>query len=167
MQSRSSGRRPSTRVSAFHLTPLAAACLGLVLSSQLQAQQASNASVTVTGIRGALESAVNIKRESDNIVEVISAEDLGKLPDTSVAEGLSRLPGITSQRTGGRAQQISIRGLGPDFATALLNGREQVTTGDSRGVEFDQYPSELLHRVVVYKTPDGGLLGQGLSGTVD
>ncbi|MFM7384834.1 MAG: TonB-dependent receptor plug domain-containing protein, partial [Betaproteobacteria bacterium] len=125
MQSRSSGRRPSTRVSAFHLTPLAAACLGLVLSSQLQAQQASNASVTVTGIRGALESAVNIKRESDNIVEVISAEDLGKLPDTSVAEGLSRLPGITSQRTGGRAQQISIRGLGPDFATALLNGREQ------------------------------------------
>ena len=78
MQSRSSGRRPSTRVSAFHLTPLAAACLGLVLSSQLQAQQASNASVTVTGIRGALESAVNIKRESDNIVEVISAEDLGK-----------------------------------------------------------------------------------------
>lgn len=167
MQSRSSGRRPSTRVSAFHLTPLAAACLGLVLSSQLQAQQASNASVTVTGIRGALESAVNIKRESDNIVEVISAEDLGKLPDTSVAEGLSRLPGITSQRTGGRAQQISIRGLGPDFATALLNGREQVTTGDSRGVEFDQYPSELLHRVVVYKTPDGGLLGHGLSGTVD
>ena len=60
-----------------------------------------------------------------------------------------------------------MRGLGPDFTTALLNGRELVTTGDNRGVEFDQFPSELLGSVVVYKTPDAALIGQGLGGTVD
>jgi iron complex outermembrane recepter protein len=123
--------------------------------------------VTVTGIRRGIEAAISQKRNSDSIVEAISAEDIGKLPDVSVAESISRLPGVTSQRTAGRAQQISIRGLAPDFAGALLNGREQASTGDSRGVEFDQYPSELLGSVVIYKTPDGGLVGQGLSGTID
>jgi iron complex outermembrane recepter protein len=124
-------------------------------------------SVTVTGIRRGIEAAISQKRNSDSIVEAISAEDIGKLPDASVAESISRLPGVASQRTGGRAQQISIRGLAPDFAGALLNGREQASTGDSRGVEFDQYPSELLGSVLIYKTPNGGLVGQGLSGTID
>jgi iron complex outermembrane recepter protein len=108
-----------------------------------------------------------VKKNKDSIVESISAEDIGKLPDASVAESIARLPGVTAQRTAGRAQQISIRGMAPDFSTALLNGREQVTTGDSRGVEFDQFPSELLAGVTIYKTPDGALVGQGLSGTVD
>lgn len=67
----------------------------------------------------------------------------------------------------GRAQVISVRGLSPDFSTTLLNGREVVSTGDNRSVEFDQYPSELVSGVTVYKTPDAGLVGQGLSGTVD
>jgi len=67
----------------------------------------------------------------------------------------------------GRAQVISIRGLGPDFTSALLNGREQVSAGDNRGVEFDQYPSELLSGVTIYKTPDAALIGQGLAGTAD
>jgi len=144
------------------LTAVAGAVL--VLSAQAQAQTQT---VTVTGIRSAIESAISVKKNADNVVEAISAEDIGKLPDTSVAESISRLPGVAAQRTAGRAQQISIRGMAPDFSTALLNGREQVTTGDSRGVEFDQYPSELLSGVVIYKTPDGALLGQGLSGTVD
>ena len=67
----------------------------------------------------------------------------------------------------GRATTISIRGLAGDFSTTLLNGREQVSSGDNRGVEFDQYPSELLNQVVVYKTPDANLVAQGISGTVD
>jgi iron complex outermembrane receptor protein len=124
--------------------------------------------VTVTGIRRAIEAAITIKKDSDSVVEAISAEDVGKLPDVSIAESIARLPGVTSQRIGnGRSQQISIRGLSGDFSTALLNGREQVTSGDSRGVEFDQYPGELLANVVVYKTPTASLLGQGLSGTID
>jgi iron complex outermembrane receptor protein len=123
--------------------------------------------VVVTGIRASIENSIALKRNETSIVEVISAEDIGKLPDVSIAESLARLPGLTAQRLNGRAQVISIRGLAPDFTTALLNGREQVSAGDNRGVEFDQYPSELLSGVVVYKTPDAGLIGQGLAGTVD
>jgi iron complex outermembrane receptor protein len=124
------------------------------------------ATVTVTGIRAAIESAISIKQDSNSIVEAISAEDIGKLPDTSIAESISRLPGLTSQRSDGRASDISIRGTGPEFATALLNGREQVSTGDNRSIEFDQYPSELISGVIIYKTPDASLVGQGLSGTI-
>ena len=123
--------------------------------------------IVVTGIRASIASSIAAKARNTSIVEVITAEDIGKLPDVSIAESLARLPGLTSQRLDGRSQAISIRGLGPDFTTALLNGREQVTTGDNRGVEFDQYPSELLSGVTVYKTPDSQLIGQGLGGTVD
>ncbi|WP_185748575.1 TonB-dependent receptor [Herbaspirillum sp. SJZ107] len=125
-------------------------------------------SVKVTGIRRGIEAAISVKKNNDSIVEAISAEDIGKLPDQSIAESISRLPGLAAQRDiHGNATVISIRGLSSDFSTGLLNGREQVSTGDSRGVEFDQYPGELLSGVVVYKTPDAGLVGQGLSGTVD
>lgn len=123
--------------------------------------------VIVTGIRASIQNSIAAKRNETSIVEVVTAEDIGKLPDVSIAESLGRLPGLALQRLDGRGQNISIRGLGPDFTTALLNGREQVTTSDNRGVEFDQYPSELLGSVVVYKTPDAALIGQGLAGTAD
>jgi iron complex outermembrane receptor protein len=121
----------------------------------------------VSGIRFGIEQAIAAKRETMSIAETISAEDIGKLPDISIAESIARLPGVAAQRVAGRAQVISVRGLAPDFATTLLNGREQVSTGDNRGVEFDQYPSELMASVTVYKTPDARLVGQGLSGTLD
>jgi iron complex outermembrane receptor protein len=123
--------------------------------------------VEVTGIRRGIESAINLKQESTSIIEAVSAEDIGKLPDSSIAESIARLPGLAAQRVAGRATTISIRGLAGDFSTTLLNGREQVSSGDNRGVEFDQYPSELLSSVVVYKTPDSTLVAQGISGTVD
>ena len=127
----------------------------------------SVAEVVVTGFRSSLRNAIAQKRTSDQIVESISAEDIGKLPDNSIAESIARLPGVTAQRLDGRDSSISIRGLAPDFSTTLLNGREQVSTGNNRSAEFDQYPSELIAGVVVYKTPEAGLVGQGLSGTVD
>jgi iron complex outermembrane receptor protein len=149
--------------------------LAFAMAGAAQAQTATPASqddskveeVVVTGIRRGIEGAISLKKSSTSIIEAVSAEDIGKLPDVSIAESLARLPGLTAQRLDGRGQVISIRGLAPDFTTALLNGREQVTTGDNRGVEFDQYPSELLSAVVVYKTPDAALIGQGLAGTAD
>jgi TonB-dependent receptor len=123
--------------------------------------------VTITGIRAGIEKAIDTKRNSTSIVEAVSAEDIGKLPDVSIAESIARLPGLAAQRVAGRAQVISVRGLSPDFSTSLLNGRELVSTGDNRSVEYDQYPSELMSGVTVYKTPDAGLVGQGLSGTLD
>ena len=147
--------------------PATAAAEGPAATSAPSDDSSDNvATVTVTGIRAAIENAIGIKQDSGSIVEAISAEDIGKLPDTSIAESISRLPGLTSQRSDGRASDISIRGTGPEFATALLNGREQVSTGDNRSIEFDQYPSELIGGVIIYKTPDASLVGQGLSGTI-
>ncbi|MDN3921963.1 TonB-dependent receptor [Roseateles violae] len=157
------------RETLFKVSPVAVGCGLLMLVAGAQAQQAASTleTVTVTGIRKGIEEAISVKKNSDSIVEAISSEDIGKLPDVSIAESLARLPGLSAQRVAGRAQVISVRGLSPDFATTLLNGREMVSTGDNRSVEFDQYPSELLSGVVVYKTPDAGLVGQGLSGTLD
>jgi len=147
---------------------LGAAGLVAVLPVQVRAaEEAPLEEVTVTGIRASIESAISVKRESTNIVEAISAEDIGKLPDPSIAESLTRLPGVTAQRSDGRTSDISIRGFGPDFNGTLMNGREQVSTGDNRAIQFDQYPAELIHAVEVYKTPDASLIGQGLAGTID
>ena len=163
---------------AFRLSPVAAGCAVFVsaIAGSAYAQttttgQAADAapiqSVTVSGIRRGIEDAISVKKNATSIVEAISAEDIGKLPDTSIAESIARLPGLAAQRVAGRAQNISVRGLSPDFSTTLLNGREQVSTGDNRSVEFDQYPSELIGAVTIYKTPDAGMVGQGLSGTLD
>jgi iron complex outermembrane receptor protein len=123
--------------------------------------------VVVTGIRASIESSIAVKKNDSSIVEAVSAEDIGKLPDSSIAESIARLPGIAAQRTNGRAQTLSIRGLGPDFTVTTFNGREQASTNDNRTVEFDQYPSELVTQVKIYKTPDAGMAYQGIAGTTD
>ena len=132
-----------------------------------KAGPADSGAIVVTGIRAGLRNSINIKRREQGIVEAISAEDIGKLPDQSIAESIARLPGLAAQRVNGRAQYISLRGLSPDFTTTLLNGRQQASSGDNRAVEFDQYPSELLSSVVIYKTPDANIAGFGLAGTAD
>ncbi|MEY4270274.1 MAG: hypothetical protein RLZZ58_1490 [Pseudomonadota bacterium] len=131
------------------------------------AEETGEDAIVVSGYRASVESAINVKRTAPVISEAFSAEDIGKLPDVSIAETLGRLPGLATQRLDGRSQVLSIRGLGPDYSSTLLNGREQVSSGDNRAVEYDQYPSELIDSGVVYKTPYAGLIGQGLAGTVD
>lgn len=167
-------KRPKTRDprhSVFKLAPVAAGCAALLMATgNVYAQQAdaSLSTVTVTGIRKGIEDAISVKKNSDSIVEAISAEDIGKLPDTTIAESLARLPGVTTQRTkSGQASNISIRGLGPDFNGYLLNGREQTSTGDSRAVDMSVYPAELIGGATVYKTTDATLMTAGLAGTID
>jgi iron complex outermembrane receptor protein len=129
--------------------------------------QGEGEAIVVTGIRQSIQSSLDAKRNATSIVEVITAEDLGLLPDLSIADTLARLPGVTAQRVRGRSQQVSIRGLGPDFSLALLNGREVVSAGNNRGIEFDQFPSELVASGVVYKTGDARLAAIGIAGAVD
>ena len=170
----------------FKLSPVAAGCAVFLsaLATNVYAQDATVAQpvqattdangnaisqVTVTGIRRGIEAAISIKKNSNSIVEAISAEDIGKLPDATVAESISRLPGVTAQRdkSSGRASAISVRGLSPDFNGTLLNGREQASAGDSRGVKFDLYPAEMLGTITIYKSPDASLMGQGIASTID
>src|SRR4029079_13748432 len=126
-------------------------------------QPADSGAIVVTGIRRSLQDSINIKRRERSVVEAVSAEEIGKLPDVSIAESIARLPGIAAQRVKGRAEIVSIRGFSPDFTTVLLNGRQQASSGFNRAVEFDQYPSELLGSVGVYQTPDGSIAGMGLA----
>ncbi len=142
------------------------ACAPQIAFAQSEDEESGDA-IVVTGIRASLASSAKLKEATNGIVDSISAEDIGKLPDVSIADSLARLPGVTAQRLEGRDQRLSIRGLGPDFSTTLLNGREQVTVGDNRGVEFDQYPSEFFRNVVVYKSAQANIVPAGISGTVD
>jgi len=123
--------------------------------------------VIVTGFRKSLADAIEAKRNSSSVIESISAEDIGKLPDSSIAESLARLPGLAAQRLDGRASRISIRGFGENESATTFNGREQVSISDNRGVEFDLYPSEIMSGVDVYKTPDASLDAEGIAGVVN
>lgn len=163
MKSSSGGR------DLFKVNAITAGCLVALMATGVQAQEAQKLdTVVVTGIRKGIEDAISVKKNKDSIVEAISAEDIGKLPDTTIAEALARLPGVTTQRTrDGKASTISIRGLGPDFNGYLLNGREQTSTGDSRAADLSVYPAELIAGATVYKTGDASLLTAGLAGTID
>ena len=169
-------KKKGTRVTNAQRSPHAAGwAIFLVAGSgaAMAQDQAAGAStenieeVVVTGIRKSIQDSIGVKKNESSIVEVVSAEDIGKLPDSSIAESIARLPGIAAQRTNGRAQTLSIRGLGPDFTVTTFNGREQASTNDNRTVEFDQYPSELVTQVKIYKTPDAGMAYQGIAGTTD
>ena len=161
----------------FAVTSSASVLGAALLAAQpLAAQQAPAAApaadettteIVVTGFKASLDNAARIKKATVSISETVSAEDIGKLPDVSIADSLARLPGVTAQRLEGRDQRLSIRGLGPEFGVTLLNGREQVTVGDNRGVEYDQYPAEFFRNVTVIKSPQANLVPAGISGTVD
>ncbi len=123
--------------------------------------------IEVTGFHRSLIQSLNQKRFSDTVTEQLSADDLGALPDVSMADALTRLPGISAVRTGGQAAEINIRGMDGGFVFSTLNGREQVSTSGSRSIEFDQYPSELISQAAVYKSPKASLIEGGVAGTVE
>ena len=138
------------------------------LTNQSPSTQAEDLEIIeVRGFSRSLIQSLNQKRFSDTVSEQISADDLGALPDISMADALTRLPGISAVRTGGQAAQINIRGLSGGFVFSTLNGREQVSTSGSRSIEFDQYPSELISSAAVYKSPKASLIEGGVAGTVE
>ncbi|QIL90226.1 TonB-dependent receptor [Microbulbifer sp. SH-1] len=149
------------------LSAAIAAATSVSMGSFAQEQDEALEEVVVTGIRSSIVDSVSAKRNSDVVAEVVDAGDLASLPDSSIADALTRLPGVTAVRTGGQASGLNIRGMDGGFVFASLNGREQVTTGGSRAIEFDQYPSELISQATVYKSPKASLIEGGVAGTVE
>jgi len=122
--------------------------------------------VKVTGIRASLQSTLNLKRNSDGIVDGIVADDIGKFPDTNLAESLQRISGVSIDRNRGEGANVTVRGVGPDLNMVLLNGRQMPTAnlGDQAGRAFDfsNLASESVSQIQVYKsaradTPPGGI----------
>ncbi|MEG3089773.1 TonB-dependent receptor [Sphingomonas sp. PB4P5] len=121
----------------------------------------------MTGYRQSLRTAINEKRNADRVQEVLSAEDIGKLPEASIAESLARLPGLATNRDRGNGTQVSIRGMGPALVNTLLNGREIVSSEPSRNIRYEQYPAELLSGAFVFKSPTAAQVEGAIAGQID
>lgn len=130
--------------------------------------------ITVTGIRASLQKSLDLKRNSDSIVDAISAEDVGKFPDTNVAESLSHLPGISVDRNFGEGDKVSILGTDPALNRLLLNGQTLASTNwtsdpnnpDSRSFDYSLLTSEIIGTAEVYKTPQARIDEGSIGGTV-
>jgi iron complex outermembrane recepter protein len=141
-----------------------------------------DATVEVTGIRYSVEKSLEAKRSSDNFIEVVTAEDIGKLPDKNVADAVMRVPGVTTQSSaageGGfdENDRVSMRGTNPSLTQTLVNGHA-VATGDwfvldqvgtvGRSVSFSLFPSEIVSQVIVRKSATADLTEGGIAGAVD
>jgi TonB-dependent receptor len=133
--------------------------------------------VVVTGLRASLQSALNAKRQDNGIVDVVKAEDMGKFPDTNLAESLQRVPGVVIDRDAGEGRAITVRGLGQDFTRVRINGIEGLaTTGGtdssgganrSRGFDFNVFASELFSSLTVRKSSSADIDEGSLGATVD
>lgn len=144
--------------------------VGVMLPAQAQDNAAADTAkksdkievIAVTGIRGSLIKAMDIKRSSDGVVDAISAEDIGKFPDTNLAESLQRIAGVSIDRVNGEGSRVSVRGFGPDFNLVTLNGRQMPVTTGSRSFDFANIASDSISGVQVHKTayaanPTGGI----------
>jgi iron complex outermembrane receptor protein len=129
------------------------------------ADAAVSEDIVVTGVRASLQSAQNIKRNSDQIVDSIVAEDIGKLPDRNIAEALQRISGIQIQRSYGEGSSVAIRGL--TQVRTELNGRDIFTANGANQLSLEDVPSELLAGIDVYKNPSADLTEDQLSGTIN
>lgn len=129
--------------------------------------------VVVTGIRSSLSQSSDVKRNAQGVVDAITAEDMGKFPDTNLAESLQRISGVSINRSNGEGSQVTVRGFGPDFNLVLLNGRQMPTaflTGgapSSRSFDFGNLASEGIASVEVYKTGRADLPTGGIGSTLN
>ena len=139
--------------------------VGAVATANAQEQVIEE--VLVKGYRGALSRAIDIKRESNTIVDSISQEDIGKFPDLNVAESLQRVTGVSIDRNGGEGQQVTVRGLGPQFNTVLVNGRQIANDSGGREFNFDTLSSELIAGVDVFKSGQANQQEGGIGATVN
>ena len=144
-----------------------AAMLALSLGAPAQAQDAFEDEVIATGIRSSLRQSLDVKRSADSVVDAITAEDVGKFPDTNIAESLQRITGVAIDRSGGEGQFITVRGLGPEFNVVTLNNRTLATDNDGREFSFDVLSSDIIQRAEVFKTSDPTRQSGGIGSLVN
>ena len=123
------------------------------------ADQPELTEVVVTGLRASLEKSLDAKKNASIVEDSIDAEELGRFPDSDVADSLEHLPGITITRTtGGEGQKVSVRGFGPQYNIVTLNNRILATDDDGRDLAFDVLPSEVISGADVLKSSEASAL---------
>ena len=123
--------------------------------------------VVVSGMRETQRTSIEFKRDATVIVDGIVNDEIGALPDNSVGDTLERITGVVADRFKGNANELSVRGLGPTLSFSTFNGREVSTAGPDRSVAFQQFPSELVNGVLVYKSQQADFTEGGIAGVVD
>ena len=123
--------------------------------------------IEVTGIKGSLSEALNNKRFSDQAMDAISAEDVGKLPDNNIAEAIQRISGVSIQREFGEGSQVSVRGIGASLNNVTVNGKVLATTQQGRSFNFSSLGSELVSALEVFKSPLASQEEGSLGGTIN
>ena len=123
--------------------------------------------IVVTGARATQRSSITLKRAASVIVDGLVSDEISATPDNSVADTLERITGVTADRFKGNASELSVRGLGPTLSFATLNGREVSTAGGDRSVSFQQFPSELVNGVLVYKSQQADFVEGGVGGVIE
>jgi iron complex outermembrane recepter protein len=142
--------------------------LGLTASSAFaQGAGEQTEEVVVTGIRKAMEKSLDVKRNANQVVESLDLSDINSMPDVTIADALVRLPGINGARDRGNQSQASIRGLGPRMVFGTINGREVTSSEPGRSIRYEQYPSELISGVKVFKSQAADMIAGGIAGTID
>ncbi|AFV00530.1 TonB-dependent receptor [Simiduia agarivorans] len=146
---------------------------GLLLPASALAQDEVLEEVVVSGIRSSLTNAMDIKRDATGVVDAISAEDIGKFPDTNLAESLQRITGVSIDRTGNEGNQVTVRGFGPQFNLVTMNGRQMPNStalgsqAVSRSFNFREIASESVSGVEVHKTGRADVPSGGIGATID
>lgn len=123
--------------------------------------------ILVTGTRATQRSSIEFKRAADVVVDGLVSDEIGATPDNSVGDTLERIVGVSADRFKGNANELSVRGLGPTLSFSTFNGREVSTAGPDRSVAFQQFPSELVNGVLVYKTQRADFLEGGVGGVIE
>jgi len=123
--------------------------------------------IVVSGFRHSLETALETKKNDDRVIDVISSEDIGKLPAENIAEAIQRVPGVQMQNINGRGSTISIRGLAPNFVSNTVNGQDFATPGYTNGFRYDLIQPELASGIEVVKSPSADMDTGFLAGSVN
>lgn len=122
--------------------------------------------IVVTGLRRSLQSAQNVRRNSEQIVDAVVAEDIGKLPDVAVSDTAARIPGVQVERSGGEASRVLLRGLDRSYYTTTYNGRE-IFTAETRSVALQDFPAGGISAIEAFKTSTANLVEPGIAGLVN
>lgn len=156
---------------AVLLSTVVGLALGASLSNTAYAADATDASVleeiVITGLRANLNQSIQAKQAEDHIVEVIAADNMGQMPNVTVAESLVRLPGVNGARDRGNESLATVRGLGPRMTMGTVNGREIASSEPTRAVRWEVFPTEVVSTVKVYKTQSADLIAGGIAATID
>lgn len=134
--------------------------------SWAQSTQTDEGAIVVTGIRATIQDSIDAKRESTEVFDALSAEEIGDIPALSIGEALETLTGAASHREQGGATEISIRGLGPFLGSTVINGRIASNGSGDRSVNFSQFPSELFSKIGIYKTQAASYIEGGVAGQI-